>query len=97
MKGKINNMNKKYDNWIKAYKDYQRGIISLDEFYVIEQEINNDNYDLLLEEKLENELNTFRENLKSKTPEEIIDKAYELTVKEEIKEGLKNMNLHKKK
>lgn len=87
-------MNNKYDSLLKAYKDYQRGMISLDEYYSIEKEIKENNFDLLLEEKLENEFKTFCEKLKTKTPEEIIEKAYEITVKEEIKEELKNMKLH---
>ena len=79
---------------LKAYKDYQRGAISLEEYNSIANTTKDNNFDFLLEEKLEKEFNTFREKLKTKSPEEIIDKAYELIVKEEIKEELKNMKLH---
>ena len=87
-------MNNKYDKLLKACKDYQRGMISLDEYHNIEKEIKENNFDLLLEEKLENEFKSFCEKLKTKTPEQIIEKAYEITVKEEIKEELKNMELY---
>ena len=79
---------------LEAYRDYQRGAISLEEYNSIANTTKNNNFDFLLEEKLEKEFNTFREKLKTKSPEEIINKAYELIVKEEIKEELKNMKLH---
>lgn len=79
---------------LQAYKDYQRGAISLEEYNSIANATKNNNFDFLLEEKLDKEFNTFREKLKTKSPEEIIDKAYELIVKEEINEELKNMKLH---
>lgn len=46
-----------------------------------------------LDEKLEKEFSTFRKNTKKKSKEEIIDSAYELTVKEELKDTLKGMDL----
>lgn len=84
----------KNEKLLEAYKDYQRGAISLEEYNSIANTTKDNNFDFLLEEKLEKEFNTFREKLKTKSPEEIIDKAYELIVKEEIKEELKNMKLH---
>ena len=84
----------KNERLLKAYKDYQRGVISLEEYNSIANTTKNKNFDFLLEKKLEKEFNAFREKLKTKSPEEIIDKAYELIVKEEIKEELKNMKLH---
>ena len=84
----------KNERLLRAYKDYQRGVISLEEYNSIANTTKDNNFDFLLEEKLEKEFNTFREKLKTKSPEEIIDKAYELIVKEEIKEELKNMKLH---
>ena len=84
----------KNERLLKAYKDYQRGVISLEEYNSIANTTKNNNFDFLLEKKLEKEFNAFREKLKTKSPEEIIDKAYELIVKEEIKEELKNMKLH---
>ena len=84
----------KNEKLLEAYRDYQRGAISLEEYNSIANTTKDNNFDFLLEEKLEKEFNTFREKLKTKSPEEIIDKAYELIVKEEIKEELKNMKLH---
>ena len=84
----------KNERLLRAYKDYQRGVISLEEYNSIANTTKSNNFDYLLEEKLEKEFNTFREKLKTKSPEEIIDKAYELIVKEEIKEELKKMKLH---
>lgn len=84
----------KREKLLKAYRDYQRGAISLDEYNSIANTTKNNNFDYLLEDKLEKEFKTFKENLKAKAPEEIIDKAYELVVKEEIKEEIKNMKLH---
>lgn len=84
----------KNERLLRAYKDYQRGVISLEEYNSIANTTKNNNFDYLLEKKLEKEFNAFREKLKTKSPEEIIDKAYELIVKEEIKEELKNIKLH---
>ena len=47
-----------------------------------------------LDEKLDNEFTTFCENAKTKSPQEILNSAYEITVKEEIKDSLKNMDLY---
>lgn len=49
-----------------------------------------------LNEKLEKEFKEFCEVLKTKSPEEIIERAYEITVKEELKDKLINMDLHDK-
>lgn len=46
-----------------------------------------------LNEKLDNEFKDFCEKTKEKTAEEIINSAYEITVKEEIKNSLKDMEL----
>ena len=46
-----------------------------------------------LDEKLDKEYNKFREETREKTKEEILNKAYELTVKEELKETIKGMDL----
>ena len=42
-----------------------------------------------LYKKIEQELEDYKEELKTKTPEEIIESAYQLVVKDEIKEELK--------
>ena len=44
-----------------------------------------------LDEKLDNEFTSFCENAKTKSPQEILNSAYEITVKEEIKDSLKNI------
>lgn len=46
-------------------------------------------------EKLEKEYKDFVEDLKKKTPEEIIDKSYELVVKNETIAEIKDMGLEK--
>lgn len=43
--------------------------------------------------KIENELEEFKRKLMQSIPEEIIDRAYELTVKDEIVGQIKEMNL----
>ena len=50
--------------------------------------------DLALETILEREFNHFKKGLKKLPKGKIIDKAYELVCKEEIKEELKYMELH---
>ena len=47
-----------------------------------------------LDEKLDNEFTSFCENAKTKSPQEILNSAYEITVKEEIKDSLKSMDLY---
>ncbi len=46
-----------------------------------------------LNEKVEQEYASFKKELEQKSPKEIIEKAYELVVKEQIKEELKEKNL----
>ena len=50
--------------------------------------------DLALETKLEREFKQFKKGLKKLSKNKIIDKAYELITKEEIKDALINMDLH---
>ena len=50
--------------------------------------------DLALETMLEREFNHFKKGLKKLPKGKIIEKAYELVCKEEIKEELKYMELH---
>lgn len=47
-----------------------------------------------LNNKLDNEFASFCENTKTKSPQEILNSAYEITVKEEIKDSLKSMELY---
>lgn len=49
-----------------------------------------------LSKKLDEEYKKLCSDLKLKSKEEIIDRAYELTVKEELKEEIKNMDLFDK-
>lgn len=58
------------------------------------REIERVNLDEVLERKLERELNCFKKELKRLPKEKVIEKAYELVCKEEIKEELKYMELH---
>jgi hypothetical protein len=84
---------------LNIIRDYAKGIINLDECYELIKEIENIeeiDLDTILSLKLDNEFNDFCEDLKTKAPEEIIKNAYEITVKEELKEEIKNMNLHEK-
>lgn len=46
--------------------------------------------------KLESEYKNLCDELKRKSKEEIIERAYELTVKDELKEEIKNMDLYDK-
>lgn len=102
MKNNIVENNNKRRNKIeesdKPCVDFTNGKITLDEFFKILLErgdlSNSLNRDL--EEKLDKEFKELCENLEQKTPREIIDRAYEITVKEEIKEELISMNLHDK-
>ena len=69
---------------------YQRGLIDSKEY----EKIKVVDLDLALETKLEREFKAFKKDLKKLPKNKIIDKAYELTAKEEIKDTLINMNLH---
>ena len=52
------------------------------------------NLDYALERKLEREFNDFKKGLNKLPKDKIIEKAYEITSKEEIKDMLINMDLH---
>ena len=52
------------------------------------------NLDCELERKLEREFNNFKKDLNKLPKNKIIEKAYEITSKEEIKDTLINMDLH---
>ena len=78
--------------------NFANGKITLDEFFkiILERGDLSNSLNRDLEEKLDKEFKELCENLEQKTPREIIDRAYEITVKEEIKEELISMNLHDK-
>ena len=69
---------------------YKRGIIDTNEL----EKIKVVDLDLALETKLEREFKQFKKGLKKLSKNKIIDKAYELITKEEIKDALINMDLH---
>ena len=69
---------------------YKRGIIDAKEY----ENIKVIDLDLALETKLEREFNHFKKGLKKLPKSKILEKAYELVCKEEIKEELKYMELH---
>ena len=72
---------------------YKRGLISYEEYQ--EKSLQLALYDQF-EDKLNKELKQFKKNLKKKSKNEIMDKAYELTCKEEIKQELLNLDDNKK-
>ena len=74
----------------KAEMLYRKGLIDNDEY----ERLNVIDLDLALETKLERELNYFKKGLKKLPKSKIIEKAYEITSKEEIKDILINMDLH---
>ena len=76
---------------MNKYEDlYKRGIIDAKEY----ENIKVIDLDLALETKLEREFNHFKRGLKKLLKNKIINKAYEITAKEEIKDTLINMELH---
>ena len=83
---------------VKPYIDYANGKITLDECFniLLERGDLSNSLSKDFEEKLDKEFNELCEGLQQKTPKEIIDRDYEITVKEEIKEELKYMDLHDK-
>lgn len=72
---------------------YKRGLISYEEYQEKSQQLA---LDVQLEDKLNKELKQFKKNLKRKSKNEIMNKAYELTCKEEIKHELLNLDNDKK-
>ncbi len=72
---------------------YKRGLISYEEYQEKTQQLA---LDVQLEDKLNKELKHFKKNLKRKSKNEIMNKAYELTCKEEIKHELLNLDNNKK-
>lgn len=69
---------------------YKSGVIDSKEY----EKIKVVDLDLALETKLEREFKAFKKDLKKIPKNKIIDKAYEITAKEEIKNILINMDLH---
>ena len=69
---------------------YKRGLIDDKEY----EKIKVVDLDFALQTKLEREFNHFKKGLKKLPKSKIIDKAYEIVVKEEIKDMLTYMDLH---
>ena len=81
----------------RFYKEYQEKDIQAFEYTKKLQKENEEtelNLDEGLYNKLDNELKEFHGNLLEKGKEEILNSAYEITVKEQIRDILKEMNLH---
>ena len=82
----------------RFYKEYQEKDIQAFEYTKKLQKENAEteiNLDKGFYNKLNNELKEFHENLLEKGNGEILNSAYEITVKEQIVDILKDMNLHK--
>lgn len=54
-------------------------------------------YNTLLYDKMKSELDKFIAELKTKSPEQIIELAYELTIKEDLLSIFENTDFHRKK
>ena len=81
----------------RFYKEYQEKDIQAFEYTKKLQKENAEteiNLDEGFYNKLDNELKEFHENLLEKGNGEILNSAYEITVKEQIVDILKDMNLH---
>lgn len=81
----------------RFYKEYQEKDIQAFEYTKKLQKENEEtelNLDEGLYNKLDNELKELHGNLLEKGKEEILNSAYEITVKEQIRDILKEMNLH---
>ena len=70
---------------------YKKGLIDTKEYH---ERLKIVDLDLALETKLKSEFKAFKKDLKKLPKNKIIDKAYELISKEEIKDTLLNMDLH---
>lgn len=84
---------------LNIVREYAMGRISLHECY---EKLNDksdhvdDFLNDMLSQKLDKEFKDYCEELKTKKPQEIIDSAYEIVSKEEIKDYLKYAELHDK-
>ena len=70
---------------------YKKGLIDTKEYH---ERLKIVDLDLALETKLKREFKAFKKDLKKLPKNKIIDKAYELISKEEIKDTLLNMDIH---
>ena len=86
---------------LNIIREYGKGNINLKDCYrkLGERQKNKESIkDLteILNQKLEKEFEEFCRKMEEKEPKEIVKKAYEITVKEELKEEIKNMRLAEK-
>lgn len=89
--GKINLL----DEEVKLIEKLKNGDSSAEKYKcIIEHSIKTLKNQNSLEEKLEKEFKDFYNKTKAKSPDEIMQCAYEITVKEEIKNNLKDMDLY---
>lgn len=89
--GKINLLEEE----IKLIEKLKNGDLSAEKYKgIIEHSIKTLKNQNSLEEKLEKEFKDFYNKTKTKSPDEIMQSSYEITVKEEIKNNLKDMNLY---
>ncbi len=72
---------------------YQKGLISYEEYQEKSTQLA---LNIQFEDKLNKELKQFKKNLKRKSKNEIMNSAYELTCKEELKHELLNLDDDKK-
>ncbi len=89
--GKINLL----DEEIELIEKFKNGDLSAEKYKdIIEHSIKTLKNQNSLEEKLEKEFKDFYNKTKTKSSDEIMQYAYEITVKEEIKNNLKDMDLY---
>ena len=80
----------------KVYRNYRIRNFKSDKSNKKDEEETKDfSIDTTLERVLESEFKDFKEKTLKKSKEEIFESAYEITSKEEIKDTLKYMNLHR--
>lgn len=80
----------------KVYRNYRIRNFKSDKSNKKDEEETKDfSIDTTLERVLENEYEEFKKEMLKKSKEEIFESAYEITSKEEIKDTLKYMNLHR--
>lgn len=79
----------------KLFKEYgTKDVQAYEHSKKAQQENINFDINKALEDKLDREFKEFCKELMKKDKSVILERAYEITVKEELKEELKNMSLH---
>ena len=89
--GKIDLSNKE----IEIIEKFKNGDTSVEQYKsILKHDIKILNNNNKLDKKLDTEFTDFCKEMKNKSAEEIFNSAYEITVKEELKDRLKNMELY---